>query len=200
MENKSFLLKRLEKALILRESLNKTLDQIKEEFINTESHVRTLLPLLYKSKPGLQLNKQNTFPFVPSPHITDFPFFARNSKYILALYNTGLPMKCIIPNPLPLVIYTNGYHSKRMYYKHKCHKDKDDNYIFYTCITRVVNNRLMFEIKTDDGLYILDNKLGAHETMLGLFKRKYEFEDIEDFFGLSSREIIDFIKLKFENK
>jgi hypothetical protein len=58
----------------------------------------------------------------------------------------------------------------------------------------------MFEIKTDDGLYILDNKLGAHETMLGLFKRKYEFEDIEDFFGLSSREIIDFIKLKFENK
>ncbi len=74
----------------------------------------------------------------------------------------------------------------------------DDNYIFYSCSTRLLNNRLVFEIKTDDGLYILDNKLGAYETMKGLFNGKFEFEDIEDFFGMSSRELIDFLKKAFE--
>ncbi|KAF9762869.1 hypothetical protein NGRA_1696 [Nosema granulosis] len=198
-ESRAFLLKRLGKALTVRDALKKTIRQLDDDFEHVESHIRALFPLLRKTKTVSQ--SQTEIPFVapPSKHITNFPFFARNSKYILALYNTGVPVKCVIAKPNPLVLYTAGYHSKRLFFKHKFHPKMDDNYIFYTCSTRMVNNRLMFEIKTDDGLYILDNKLGAHETMIGLFNGNYEFEDIEDFFGISSREFIDFLKQRFEN-
>lgn len=198
MENNSraFLMKRLTKALGNRESLRKTMRQLEDEFEDVESHIRSLFPLLYKNG---SKTYQPSFITPPSKHIINFPFFARNSKYILALYNTGIPIKCKIQNPHPLVLYTTGYHSKRLFFKHKFHPKIDDSYIFYTCCTRLINNRLMFEIKTDDGLYIFDNKLGAHETMKSLFNGKYEFEDIEDFFGMSSRELIDFLKRIFEN-
>ncbi|EQB60745.1 hypothetical protein NAPIS_ORF01686 [Vairimorpha apis BRL 01] len=96
------------------------------------------------------------------------------------------------------VFYTVGYKSKRLYFKHRHHPIMDDDFIIYHCKTLYDNNILVFEVKTDDGLFLCGDNKTVYTELKDLVNFPFAFGSLEEFFGMMYDETINLIKEKYD--
>jgi hypothetical protein len=199
MNDKTILYKKIDEALTARDHLKKKLEDRGDDILNIEPHIQGFYSILYGKRHTDKHKNIELYTCVPNYHINAFPVFIKNSKYILAIFSLGVPTKYPVKGTkLDKIFYTVGYKSKRLFYKHKGYQNMDDNYIMYHCRTLYENNRLIFEIKTDDGLCITGDGRSVLEEMRNILGFKLEYKTTEEFFGMCNEEVNALIKDKYD--
>lgn len=197
-EQKKNIISKIEEALEIRDKINKKINSADDEILNIEAHIQGILSACTKEKKENFALKPATS-FIPNYHINNFPLFIKNIKYILAIFSIGVPTKYPLRgNKIDKVFYTVGYKSKRLYFKHRHHPIMDDDFIIYHCKTLYDNNILVFEVKTDDGLFLCGDNKTVYTELKDLVNFPFAFGSLEEFFGMMYDETINLIKEKYD--
>lgn len=197
-ELKKNIIRKIEEALEIRDKINKKINSANDEILNIEAHIQGIL-CAYTNDSKDNVNLKPVSLFIPNYHITNFPLFIKNIKYILAIFSIGVPTKFPVRGTkIDKVFYTVGFKSKRLYFKHRRHPLMDDDFIIYHCKTLYENNLLVFEVKTDDGLVICGDNKTVYHDLKELMNFPFAFGSLEEFFGMMYDETINLIKEKYD--